>query len=75
MATYWSLYWSYITNRLEFVFALLSFDSGRTSFSAKLSIRMNAAPSIPVSESRPLQWMPCVVTLERPGKIESHDQV
>ncbi len=24
-----ALYWSYITNRLEFVFALLSFDSGR----------------------------------------------
>ena len=45
MATYWSVYWSYITHRLEFVFVL--HDSEGTSFSPKLSIciRMYAAPS------------------------------
>lgn len=73
MATYWSLCWPCITNRLEFVFALLSFDSGRTGFSATLSIRMYAAPS--TSSSVHFSVMPCVFTLEGPGKIESHDQV
>jgi hypothetical protein len=70
----WSVYWSYITHRLEFVFALLLFArhvrtclySKGTSLSAKLSICMYAAPS---TSEFSTGAMPCVGTLERPNKI------